>query len=95
MRAVRSFTVRTRLPAPLAALGDLVTNLRWSWHAPTRDLFEAVDPEVWSTCEGDPVRLLGAVSGERLAALAADPDFRARSAPTCPRASATSRWSTA
>ncbi len=78
MRAARRFTVRTRLPEPLAALGDLVLNLRWSWHPPTRDLFAAVDPEVWSSCEGDPVRLLGGVSGQRLRALASDRDFLAR-----------------
>ncbi len=78
MRAVRRFTVRTVLPPALAPLGDLVTNLRWSWHPPTRDLFEAVAPEVWATCEGDPVRLLGEVSGERLSLLAGDPAFLAR-----------------
>jgi len=78
MRAVRRFTVRTVLPPALAPLGDLVTNLRWSWHPPTRDLFEAVAPEVWATCEGDPVRLLGEVSGERLSLLAGDPAFLTR-----------------
>ena len=50
-------------------------NLRWSWHAPTRDLFERVDPQVWQACAGDPVRLLGQVSSQRLTALAADPGF--------------------
>jgi len=50
-------------------------NLRWSWHAPTRDLFETVDPKVWQACDGDPVRLLGQVSSQRLAELAADAAF--------------------
>ncbi len=53
-------------------------NLRWSWHRPTRELFAAVDPEVWQACESDPVKLLGAVSPQRLAQLAADGDFRRR-----------------
>jgi starch phosphorylase len=39
MRAIRRFTVRTALPEPLAPLGDLVMNLRWSWHPETSDLF--------------------------------------------------------
>ena len=68
------------LPAPLAALDELAHNLRWSWHAPTRELFEQVDPELWSSREVrmDPVRLIGALSVERLAELAADESFVAR-----------------
>ncbi len=75
MRAIRRFTVRTVLPAELAALEELAVNLRWSWHPPTRDLFAAVDPVLWDADDPDPVRLLGAVSAERLAELAADADF--------------------
>lgn len=59
-------------------LSQLVTNLRWSWHPETRDLFEALDPELWTSCGGDPVRVLGEVSAERLAALADDPGFLAQ-----------------
>jgi starch phosphorylase len=53
-------------------------NLRWSWHAETRDLFEALDPELWGRCEGDPVKVLGEVSAERLATLAKDRRFLRR-----------------
>jgi glycogen phosphorylase len=56
-------------------LSQLVTNLRWSWHAETRDLFEALDPALWQTCNGDPVKVLGEVSAERLATLARDRRF--------------------
>ncbi|SDX81714.1 starch phosphorylase [Geodermatophilus africanus] len=56
-------------------LSQLVTNLRWSWHPETRDLFEALDPELWRTCNGDPVQVLGEVSAERLATLARDRRF--------------------
>ena len=78
MRALRRFTVRAQLPAALAPLGDLVLNLRWSWHPETRDLFAAVDPEVWQAADGDPVKLLGDVSRERLDELAADHRFLRR-----------------
>ena len=47
MRAIRRFTVRTALPVPLRPLGELATNLRWSWHAATREVFAAVDPATW------------------------------------------------
>ncbi|GAB1822002.1 alpha-glucan family phosphorylase [Herbidospora sp. RD11066] len=78
MRAIRRFTVRTVLPAELAPLGELVQNLRWSWHPETMDLFGEVDPEVWERVEHDPVALLGAVSAERLRALAQDRRFLRR-----------------
>jgi glycogen phosphorylase len=66
------------LPAPIAALGDLATNLRWSWHPPTCDLFASLDPERWETARRDPVALLGMLNPDELDALAADPQFVAR-----------------
>ncbi|WP_327089780.1 alpha-glucan family phosphorylase [Nonomuraea sp. NBC_01738] len=78
MRAIRRFTVRTVLPAELAALGVLVHNLRWSWHPETTDLFQEVDPELWEQVGHDPVALLGAVAPERLRELAADRRFLRR-----------------
>ncbi len=54
----------------------LAGNLRWSWHPPTQDVFRAVDPALWQQVDHDPVRLLSAVSRERLAELAADDAFR-------------------
>ena len=44
VRALRRFTVRAQLPAPLAPLQTLATNLRWSWHPPTQDLFAGARP---------------------------------------------------
>jgi len=66
------------LPQPLEALSDLVLNLRWSWHPETQDLFAALDPEQWAASGHDPVRLLGAVSRERLEELASDKRFLKR-----------------
>jgi starch phosphorylase len=78
VRALRRFTVRLALPQALAPLGELVMNLRWSWHHPSLDLFASVDPETWFAVKQDPVRLLGEVSPDRLAELASDPAFLAR-----------------
>ncbi|MET9156093.1 alpha-glucan family phosphorylase [Streptomyces griseoflavus] len=75
MKAIRRFTVRPVLPEPLRPLSDLARNLRWSWHAETRDLFRSVDPERWAAAGGDPVRLLGSVAAARLGELAADRAF--------------------
>ncbi|MFI1827933.1 alpha-glucan family phosphorylase [Streptomyces sp. NPDC020412] len=78
MKAIRRFTVRPVLPAPLHPLSDLARNLRWSWHTETRELFQAVDPDGWRRVGGDPVRLLGSVSAARLAELAGDRRFLRR-----------------
>ncbi|MFF1453413.1 alpha-glucan family phosphorylase [Streptomyces sp. NPDC058274] len=78
MKAIRRFTVRPVLPEALHPLSDLARNLRWSWHAETRDLFQSVDPEHWAASDGDPVRLLGSVSTARLAELAEDRRFLRR-----------------
>jgi glycogen phosphorylase len=74
VRALRRFTVRAQLPAPLAPLQTLATNLRWSWHPPTQDLFAGLDHDAWERAGHDPVRLLGEISTARLAELAHDAD---------------------
>ena len=76
MRAIRRFTVRPVLPEPLAALGDLAGNLRWSWHPETQRLFESIDAGLWESSGHDPVRLLGTVRPTRFDELAADEGFR-------------------
>ncbi|HUR18363.1 MAG TPA: alpha-glucan family phosphorylase [Acidimicrobiales bacterium] len=75
MKALRSFTVRARLPEALAPLQELAMNLRWSWDGRTRDLFRWIDPRLWDQVRHDPVRLLGVVHRERFDALAKEPAF--------------------
>ncbi len=77
MQALRTFTVRYKLPEPLAALEELATNLRWSWDRRTRALFRRMDPEAWDAGQGDPRALFALTSLRRLDALARDPDFLA------------------
>ena len=75
MKAIRRFTVRSVLPENLRAVGELAANLRWSWHEPTRQLFEHISPDAWRETGGDPIALLGAISPDRLAQLAEDEGF--------------------
>ncbi len=75
MKAIRRFTVRPVLPQALSPLTELARNLRWSWHAGTRELFASVDPGCW---DGDPVQLLGTVPPSRLDELAEDEEFLGR-----------------
>jgi glycogen phosphorylase len=78
VRAIRRFTVRVTLPQPLAPLHDLMLNLRWSWHPPTVELFESIDPAGWAASGGDPVAMLSSMRPGQLAELASDPDFLRR-----------------
>ncbi len=78
VKAIRRFNVRTVLPEPIAALGELAQNLRFSWDPSTRALFEEIDPEGWRRYKGDPVQLLAGLTADRLAALAVDAVFVAR-----------------
>ncbi|CAB4832438.1 MAG: alpha-glucan family phosphorylase [Actinobacteria bacterium] len=75
MRAIRRFNVRAVLPEPLAPLEALAHNLRWCWSPNTRDLFAAMDAKMWKSLGQDPVRLLGEITAERLAELAADEGY--------------------
>jgi len=78
VKALRRLTVRAKFPPQLEPLADIVNNLRWSWHPDSQDLFESVDPQLWRACIGDPGKMLGEVSGERLAELALDRRFLRR-----------------
>jgi starch phosphorylase len=78
VKAIRRFTVAAVLPGPLAPLGELMLNLRWSWHPETTGLFAAIDPQLWEECGHDPIHLLGEVSPGRLAQIAEDPQFLGR-----------------
>lgn len=75
MKAIRRFTVRTVLPERLAGLEELSTNLRRSWHQPTRQMFRSIDARLWDETGNDPIALLGAVELARLVELAADDAF--------------------
>ncbi|CAN5683910.1 glycosyltransferase family 1 protein [soil metagenome] len=63
------------LPARLNELHELSLNLRWSWHAPTRALFERIDADAWARSDHNPIRLLAEIDPARLDALAADDAF--------------------
>src|ERR1700681_1427849 len=41
------------IPAPLARLPELASNLFFSWHRPTRALFEDLEPELWQQRGGN------------------------------------------
>jgi glycogen phosphorylase len=78
IQPIFTYTVVPSLPAELDRLRDLAFNLLWSWDHDLLTLFIRLDPELWEKTQHNPVRMLGMVPQERLAALAADETFLAQ-----------------
>jgi starch phosphorylase len=67
--------VNPTLPASLERLSELASNLRFSWHRPTRKLFETLDPDLWKNVSGNPKLFLRCIDQAHLDRAAADVDF--------------------
>ncbi|MDE5579255.1 MAG: alpha-glucan family phosphorylase [Alistipes sp.] len=66
------------LPARLHALEVLSRNLWWCWNPEARDLFENIDPVLWTECDRNPIAFLDKLSIERLRELEQDSGFLAQ-----------------
>jgi phosphorylase/glycogen(starch) synthase len=75
---LRSFTVVTELPAPLARLREVAENLWWVWHRDSQELFEWMDVDKWDESGHNPVLFLDTMRRDRLNELAGDPEFIGR-----------------
>lgn len=73
-----AFEVSSGLPEALKPLKTISSNFRWTWDHETRDLFRAIDKELWDQSEHNPILFLNSLSPERLGRLAEDPNFLAR-----------------
>ena len=63
------------LPEPIRDLRFLAYNLRWSWHADTRALFERLDPGLWNAAHHNPVLLLDRLDPIYSDIITHDPNF--------------------
>jgi starch phosphorylase len=66
------------IPPALSRLSELAGNLSYSWHRPTRALFEDLDQELWRETHSNPRLMLRCVSQAALDAAAADRVYLAR-----------------
>src|SRR5688572_5584412 len=67
--------INPALPAPLARLAELATNLRFSWHRPTRMLFSSLDADLWREVGGNPKLFLRCVEQAHLEAAVKNPSY--------------------
>lgn len=70
-----SLEVNPELPAALVRLAELASNLRFSWHRPTRALFISLDHALWKRVRGNPKLFLRCVDQGALQRAAEDPSF--------------------
>jgi starch phosphorylase len=66
------------IPDALSRLPELAGNLFFSWHRPTRALFEDLDPELWKQADGNPRLILRCVGQRALNLAAEDATYLAR-----------------
>ncbi len=69
------YSERHLLPPQLDRLGDLATDLRWSWSPEARQVFRRLDYTLWRATAHNPVRMLWLVSREKLDAAVRNPQF--------------------
>src|SRR5689334_5275643 len=62
-------------PARIPRLGELATDLWWSWNGPARNVFRTLDYALWRATAHNPVRMLWTVSPAVLQRAANDPVF--------------------
>jgi glycogen phosphorylase len=65
----------SHLPERIGGLGQLATNLWWSWHPAARMLFKRLDREAWKNTLHNPVKLLEVLPRETLDKAATDSDY--------------------
>ncbi|MDR1309879.1 MAG: alpha-glucan family phosphorylase, partial [Deltaproteobacteria bacterium] len=75
MKAKQEFKVIPRIPEQLMPLKRMAYNVMFSWHSEIRDLFQRIDPKLWSESGNNPVLLMGLVDQRRLDELAHDTGF--------------------
>ena len=66
------------IPATLARLPALASNLFFGWHRPTRALFEDLDPELWKQTGGNPRLMLRCLSQATLDQMGQDSVYLGR-----------------
>jgi starch phosphorylase len=75
LKAKLEFKVVPRFPERLLPLKKMAYNIMFSWNSEIRDIFQRVDPKLWTESNHNPVRLMSRVDQKRLDELANDTGF--------------------
>jgi glycogen phosphorylase len=72
---IRTFQVFPDLPIQLAPLLEIAHNLWWVWHTDAVELFRRLDRDLWDEINHNPVKMLGVISQDKLAAAASNDGY--------------------
>ncbi len=73
-----SIMINSHLPDRLSPLEKLSRNLWWCWNDSAKELFESIDPELWSLSKRNPLAMLDMVRMGRYVELSEDKRFLER-----------------
>lgn len=76
--AWRDVYTYSKLPSSLAHLEELAYNLWWVWNQDAQELFEELNPTVWNTSGGNPVKVLSSLKQKRLEEISTDNEYLQR-----------------
>jgi starch phosphorylase len=74
----RDITVNTTLPEALKPLDEIAHNMWWSWSHEAKELYKAMDEQLWHDVIQNPVLMLSRISYKKLELLAQDKKFLAQ-----------------
>jgi glycogen phosphorylase len=75
VKSAKPYAVTPALPEKLKPILEIAYNLWWVWNSEAFELFRRMDRDLWEESYHNPIRLLGAMSQERLQELASDNSF--------------------
>jgi phosphorylase/glycogen(starch) synthase len=70
--------VEPAIPPKLEKLNKLSKNLWWAWHYEAEELFESINPHLWSQIGQNPMALIESLARDQLKALEKNKDFLVR-----------------
>ncbi len=71
----KKVTVEINVPDELKELPVLAKNIWWTWNYEALDLFESIDPDLWESCEKNPITLLENLGMEHFESLRKNDSF--------------------
>ena len=76
--AWKEVTVHAKLPENLKKLQEIAYNLWWVWNSDAKNIFRAIDNEVWHQAQSNPIMLLNMISYDKMVELSKDKKFMAQ-----------------
>ncbi len=65
MKTIKKFKVKPAIPERLKGLLKLAYNLWWTWNPKAIDIFRAINLDLWTKYNHNPIHLLGSIPQER------------------------------